>query len=43
VREFQEGAEAKAPACEHAWSDHDVLVREPRRFWRYMIAGAPPE
>jgi taurine dioxygenase len=58
LRELQDHAEAKAPACEHAWSDHDVLVwdnasvqhkaggnfalGEPRRFWRYMIAGARP-
>lgn len=58
LRKLQDFAEAKAPGCEHAWRDHDVLVwdnasvqhkaggnfkvGEPRRFWRYMIAGAPP-
>jgi alpha-ketoglutarate-dependent taurine dioxygenase len=58
LQELQDHAEAKAPGCEHAWRDHDVLVwdnasvqhkaggnfelGEPRRFWRYMIAGGPP-
>ena len=55
---LQDHAEANAPRCEHAWSEHDVLVwdnrsvqhkaggdfpvGEPRRFWRYMIAGERP-
>ncbi len=58
LQELQDHAEAKAPGCEHAWQDHDVLVwdnasvqhkaggnfqvGEPRRFWRYMIAGERP-
>ena len=58
LRRLQDHAEARAPYCEHAWRDHDVLVwdnasvqhkaggnfalGEPRRFWRYMIAGERP-
>jgi alpha-ketoglutarate-dependent taurine dioxygenase len=58
LRKLQDGAEQHAPACQHAWRDHDVLVwdnasvqhkalgnfklGEPRRFWRYMIAGDRP-
>jgi alpha-ketoglutarate-dependent taurine dioxygenase len=58
LQQIQDHAEAKAPSCEHAWRDHDVLVwdnasvqhkaggnfklGEPRRFWRYMIAGGRP-
>ncbi len=58
LRELQDHAEARAPGCEHAWRDHDVLVwdnasvqhkaggnfklGEPRRFWRFMIAGGRP-
>ncbi len=58
LRELQEHAERNAPACQHDWREHDVLVwdnasvqhraggnfrvGEPRRFWRYMVAGACP-
>ena len=58
LRALQDHAEANAPACQHEWHEHDVLVwdnasvqhkaggnfklGEPRRFWRYMIAGTRP-
>jgi alpha-ketoglutarate-dependent taurine dioxygenase len=58
LQRLQDHAETHAPACQHDWKEHDVLVwdnasvqhkaggnfklGEPRRFWRYMIAGTRP-